>query len=50
MVVAVHFLAEVWVFKGVGVGDVCMLPWSEFVELVRSEWIVADEGNELDWH
>ena len=50
MVAAVHFFAEVWVFEGVSVGDVYMLAWSEFVELVRSEWIVVDEGSELDWH
>ena len=50
MVVAIHLLAEVRMFEDVDVGDVCMLPWSEFVELVHSEWIVADEGSELDWH
>ena len=50
MVIAVHLLAEVRVFEGVGVDDVHLLPWSEFVELVCSEQIVADEGSELDWH
>ena len=50
MVAAIHLFAEVWMFEGMGVSDVYMLPWSEFMELVRSEWIVADEGSELDWH
>ena len=48
MVIAVHLFAEVRMFEGVGVGNVCSLPWSEFVELVCSEQIVADEGSELD--
>ena len=50
MVPAVRFFAEVRVLEGVGIGNMCMLSWSEFVELVCSEWIVVDEGSELDWH
>jgi len=44
VVVAVRFLAEIGVFKGVGPGGVVTLPTSvELVELVRSEGSRAEE-------
>jgi len=45
VVVAVHFLAEVGVFKGVSPSGIVTLPTSvELVELVGQEWRWTKEG------
>ena len=43
MEVAVFFPAEVWVFQGMGVGDVNVLSWNKLVVFMRCVWPRSEE-------